>query len=343
MHIALRYKPYDFSPGTSCLIPGSKYAIKAYPTAFFLFSETEELGSIHLDFKGLVKDFVVMQDLENYKVYISGFALSGFFCFVFYEELGELWLKLERGPIEGLHVEAYFGNDQSVFFLLPKEKKKLFKQPLPSKQIVFEKISFGSHKALDWTKIQKRRDPKEYLPLWYALAQSSLFSTQNTSKELLPFSLERCEELFVGFFEGMMLPKTHSAPYLGLGNEKNRDKNKFFDLSLLSGVHQMIRSTLFIQNGGVTEILPNLPSSFDSGRALNMQGNGAVFDLEWSKKTIKKLKITVFQEQTFCFSFQKGLKSFRIKADHDKNRQRYFCEDAVELQPGFYLLDQFQK
>lgn len=66
--IATRYRPYSVKPGASCLIPGTKLIVKAFPTLIQVFSE----GMLHSEKKfDRIDKFVMTQDLEQGYVSIS--------------------------------------------------------------------------------------------------------------------------------------------------------------------------------------------------------------------------------------------------------------------------------
>lgn len=346
MKIAHRFRPYSHAPGTSCLIPSTDCMVKAFPACFFVFSSCEQVFELHFPFKERVKSFTVMQDLESSKVLVSGLSEKGFFSYSLYPSQGALFFKLERGPKEGLSLSIKRKEENSVEHLLVKNSLAVCKLPYVEKEISEEKIFFGVHKAQEWSSIEKRKNPKEYLPLCYLLAQTILPFTSWKNPLETPSKatfLEEMQELFICFFDGMMIPRAQSKPYLGMDTSEKEVPSALFHLPLLAKTFAKIREVILIENEKTIQILTQLPPQLDSGRALNMKVRQGLIDLEWSKKSIKKLRLTVFEPGAFDFCFEKTIKSFRLKGNLDKTSRRCSCETPLFLEPGFYLLDQFQK
>lgn len=359
MKIANRYRPFSHTPGTSCLIPSTRSFVTVYPTFIKIFSHFDSEDSIKWSFKGLVKDFTVMQDLEKQEVIVSGIAKQGYFCYRIYAKLGSIYLVLDKAPLACLEVELFLeGRKESKNLSLKSELllKKNISHLIPSS---FERISFGVSKAQDWDLVKRRQDPLEYLPFWFALGQQipseqehhiedvSTYRHLMQTEKLLSEKqndgfIETLKEVFQAGFDGMLLPRLYDTSYLGV-EIKSNDEKFSPPYSLLSLGYKIIKQMLLSSNGSQIEVLSSIPSCFHSGRALNLSQNGALFDLEWSKKQIKKIDLTVFEKTDFLFSFHKSIKSFRLSSKNQVILKACEAASKLCLEPGFYTFDQFQK
>lgn len=359
MKIAARYRPFSHRPGCACLIPTTSCLVKIYPTAFVL---QDSLG-IEIKYiwslTGPVKNFTMIQDLENQSLVVYGFAKEGYFSYRLFCEGGAIILQLERGPLSGITLVTELETKQ----LQLKEKIALSRSFQSVSCRKLEKLSFGSHKAQDWDCIQRRNNPIEYLPFWFALGQQVPFETRALDKgnyELLTTcqkllqsedkegALDALHKLFAVGFQDLLIPKLYDSEHLGIGNSpKNQDSE--MPLPILSEGYHLIRQMVFRQKGNTVYILPHLSASFHAGRCLhlrveNSEGKlSALVDLEWSKKLIKKVKITSFEKQTLQFCFQKPLKRFRLKHPLHQIGKEYGCDESLEIHQGVYLLDCFKK
>jgi hypothetical protein len=321
--IAERLKPFSHMPGTRCLIPGSQYLVEAFPA---LIRIREFSGAISkevvLDIEGPLKQFTLVQDLE-------------------------------RGCVT-LFSELYH------FHLLPNLDLMFQKNPPLPPLRVQERLSLGSHKKQEWEAIKKRGDFREIFPLWFRLGsllnlpprqgddrgvfsllkplQESLYT--HRPERVLPYF----EKLFLAGFSQMLVPRIVDEDFQGiLSNQTPLSEDS--PLYLLSEGSALIRSLFILTAQNEISILPNLPPEFFEGRMLHLScpPYGKV-DLEWSKKTIKRVHFHAVKDGQLTFHFPSGMRHFRVRSDEHERGRRYACGDSLEIKSGsHYLLDQFQK
>lgn len=355
MKIANRYRPFSHTPGCKIVALGTEYVLSVYPTALTIQSEKGRQIHIDWDLTGLVEQFTVTQDLEKNKIVVQGIAKEGFFSYELFADT-HLLVRIDRAHMGELC--GTLANDK--ISLKPKESKVLCTLDKPVTRDPLERLSFGNHKAQHWEKIHERSDPLEYLPFWFTAGQFAInqpaessvgtLSYLNRCKELLSQGnpekfLETLRELFYVGFEGILVPKLYDNKHLGVLSDQ-REEKKVTSQTLLREGYQLIRSMLLEQEGSHLAILPHLPACFHAGRCLDLKIEHGKCSIEWSKKLLKKVVILLDQPQTLHFSFQKPLKSFRLKGSAQDIRVRgvkMHCHDPVVLDKGVYILDRFEK
>jgi len=358
MKIAARYRPFSHKPASGALLPLTACFVRAYPTALTIaFPEGSEKTYLW-KVSGPIKNFTVMQDLEKSSILVYAKAQEGYFSYRLFYEKGAIHLRLERAPLQGCRLQI--GEEERL--ILPKETLVLSTYQGWKAKKPLERISFGCHKAQDMELIRRRNNPIEYFPFWFALGQqvpleqlpqegSSVFLTkchhhlEKVDKEAF---LQELENLFAAGFHEMFVPRLYDREYLGLGVSSAAASGQI-PLGFLSEGYKLLRLMLLQHLGDRVDILPCLPSLFHAGRGLGLRLEDqegqcrALFDLEWSKKLIKKIKITSFDKQTLQFVFQKPLKSFRLRHELQQKGQELLVEQKIELQRGVYFLDCFKK
>ena len=359
MKIAARYRPFSHRPGCACLIPTTACLARIYPVAFILQDSLGNDVKYVWDLTGPVKNFTIIQDLENQSIVVYGIAQQGYFSYRLFCRDQSVVLELKRGPIAGIRLDM----PSESRLIHVKDTVVLCKRVDSISCRKLEKLSFGNHKAQDWDRIHQRNDPLEYLPFWFALGQQvpskkTVFDKGNyvlltTCQKLLQDGdkegfLDALQKLFTVGFQDLLIPKLYDDDYLGIGDfEKNQSTQ--LPVSILSKGYELIRQMLFQQKGNTLYILPVLPPLFHAGRCLNLRFENsegklsALIDLEWSKKLLKKVKITSFEKQTLQFCFQKPLKRFRLKHPLHQIGKEYGSDESIEIHQGVYLLDCFKK
>ena len=311
--IAAKLRPFSHVPGAACVIPGTSAVIEAFPTLLRIDGR-----EIILNLTGPVKDFTLQQDLERHCVFVFGTAKEGYFRL----RIDGGSIQVEKGPLESEHIPIQF---------------------VPN--IPFERLSLGSHKALDWDLMQKRSDLKEILPLLFCLGQKVPLTPpqklSGTARLLeLPTERKQLAEALESFckaaFTHMLVPRLIDDQHQGLVPEEPVTGNRFF---LLQEGAKMIRGLFFRQNERRLALLPNLPISLDAGRMIGLKAPGiGEIDLEWSKKQLRRVILRASTPGEVLFDLPSAIKTFRA----GKRRQK--ATEPLLLEAGkTYFLDRFEK
>lgn len=335
-----------------CIL-GTTYILSVYPTAIRV--EREHSETIHIDWQltGLIKDFTVTWDLERNRTIVHGIAKEGYFSYQVLAEGAHLLLYVDRAKMGQLR-----GTIRSTgleICLQPKENSILSLLDEMMAKPKLERLSFGSHKAQNWEKIQTRLDPLEYFPFWFTAGQYATHKElaekrgalecmqrcqellHHPSKELL---VEKLSELFQVGFEGMLVPKLYDNHYLGV---LQAGQQGAVPHELVRQGYLLIRSMLLQEKQDHIAILPHLASCFHAGRCLDLALAHGKCSMEWSKKLLKKVILLSEKPQTLHFSFQKPLKSFRLRSLQGGPLKRASCDAPLTLGHGVYVLDRFEK
>ena len=79
---------------------------------------------------------------------------------------------------------------------------------------------------------------------------------------------------------------------------------------------ELIRSLFFQENPDNIELLPCLPADFHCGRMVGIRAsNKAVFDFEWTKKTLRSVFIHPMGDEQISLKLPKGIRSFRLRKE----------------------------
>lgn len=363
MHITIaeRLRPFSHLPGTYCLLPRSFLRCRIFPTKLVIDDVSEiypkALITIDLSLHGPVKDFTIQQDLEKGFIRVWGHFQEGFvrYCLMALEEPHSFIFKMERAPLAGVNSPTF----NKVIY--PKEEIQV---KAPTSPLTFkfknERLSLGSHKAQDIELIRRRLDLSEIFPLWFRLGQQ-LLSLDKPSCEGTLKLLEICEniiyekkalEVFQAFlnlfhvgFEGLLSPCLYDENYQGFSVDLSSDNFKGVPLYLLTEGSKLI-SKLFIDiKEHSIAMLPVLPPQFHCGRMLGVAcGVFGEIDFEWSKKLIRRVVFNSKIDGPIHFAFQKGLKTFRLRANLKDKGVIVSCGEKVYCQVGMtYFFDNFKK
>ncbi|MCH9630747.1 MAG: hypothetical protein S4CHLAM37_07510 [Chlamydiia bacterium] len=340
--IANRFKPFTHEAGAKAPLPLSSYTLEAFPSFFRVFDENEVVLEINFGIQGPVDGFTLMQDIEKAKLYVYGTGAEGFFRFSLSYREEKLTLKLDRAhkevsysiaKIENLSINCEIEGSLSAKdeLVLQTGAKALDLLPL-------ERLSFGNHKKQDATLIRRRNDPKEFLPLWFALGQRMQKKEAPEIKEDLLTTLSRGFSLC---FSDLFAKSTKKPEHLGFTD--------ITDAGLYEG-YELIRTMLVYEENDTFHLLKKMPHLFHCGRVVDLKLKEGVFiDIEWSKKSIKKLHIRSQIKTSLTLSFQKSLRTCRESSPKGASSQALkrvrAIDDAViiNVKVGTTYLDRFQK
>ncbi len=335
--IAERLKPFSHLPGTRCILPFTGWELQAFPTLLkFKHLETLEMQEYRLDWKGPVLDFTVQLDLEKGVIEVFGHTACGYRRVVLKRiEEGIELLQKERGRV-----------------ILPPMSDRYLNRSFP-----FERLSLGTSKTLDWEYVCRRRDLREILPVWFYLGQ--MVSSKESTRVGAAALLKECEKMevashylkfFLVGFHGLLTPRLRDVDYQGIipeisCTEKSCEGEEGSPLTILSEGAGLIRSLFFKEINQEWAILPLLPPEFHSGRLVNVRTHqGDKIDLEWSKKTLRRLLIHPQQSRKVFLRLQKKLTSYRFRTSLKEKGIRQNSDQPLFLVSGQTLfLDRFEK
>lgn len=362
---ALRLRPYSHLPGTSLLLPGSSYQIQIFPCLIKIFdlqlSSIELIDEYHLKIIGPVEQFTICNDLEKGTIRVWGKSLEGWMMYRIQASQDQKGVRLyvERGPKSRLYFENVLRkesvSDGEYIDLLKSEQKFTpFQSPL------CERLSLGINKAQDWELIKRRGILQEIFPFWHQLGQlvPKTFSleTQTPSGTLAllanckkSISTKRPEEfekdwknLILAGFHDLLIPQLDDLNFQGIAEPFiGKDTSP---LVLLTEGSRLIRQLFLKEEGNQIAILPSLLPSFSSGRLLNVTlQNGIIVDMEWTKKTIRRVNLFVREAQQFAFKFRSNVRSYRLRMNSKDKGKRIECSTPLFLEKEtYYFFDNFE-
>jgi len=332
MHIksALRFYPFTHLVGTPCLIPGTEWVCRVYPTLLRLSRGQEEIEH-PLPLVGPVRPFTIFQDLEKGRVEVRGKAESGFFRFFLLAEESAIKLISLKGSLES------------------KTLATAEELPLPPK----ERLSLGINKQQDWQMVLRRSDPTEILPFWLRLAAWTPGRPHELNENRGTYALlqkgEKTKQYALlknaieGCFEGMLTPRIDDGLLGLISFEKFPD-----DLSPLPLLHLgagLIRSLFITFDEEEIALLPHLPPEFHAGRFLHITTpHGDTLSLEWSKKQLKKVHLKAATTRILNWKFPRALSSYRLRLGRATRGERLSTKEPLKIESGReYHLDRFEK
>ncbi len=362
--IAERLKPFSHVPGEPCLLPGTFFRCCIFPALIKIDSlahaQPEPFAILPLDVEGPLKDFTVLQDLERGIVQVWGHSAKGYFRYrLIPHQTGThpgIWLQIEKAPTEGLqvnHLQCCAG-DQVLITQMGTEKKV---GSIPPLSVCNERLSLGNHKAQDWTLIRRRLNLGEIMPIWFRLGNQIALPDRPVPQGTMVL-LEKCRQLilekdrlhvlqafrdlFLAGFEGMLSPRLTDADYQGYHLPPLEASFEASPLVLIREGAELIRS-LFIQEQEMqTAILPVLPVEFHCGRMMGIEIKdlGSI-NLEWSKKTIRRMVLNSRCEMEYTFVFKEA-HSFRLRSSFQDAGERILCGKPLAFEKDkVYFFDNF--
>lgn len=337
MHLKIfeKHRPFSHRPGTSYVLPGTSLVFTLFPTLirWHDLSSTESGAELRLQVTGPVDGFTSQINIERRFITVWGHAKEGYYKYRIQPDGQHFSITTFKDlALEGEYKES----DQSI---QPPEIERLY---------------LGVSKKQEWELIQQRCDLKELIPIWYAMSQhapacpcdekSSLYQQCNILIEHR--EIEKIGDAFVSLFKaafsGVFVPRLQDDDHHGF------TLPPFFSsspLGLLSTSRQTIRK-LFVQlEENRVDILPTLPVEFHCGKFIQIKlGDYGELDIEWTKKTIRRLVFRCRKDAELQFLFQNHLKRFRSRITGSNQYSKVDCGETLEFVSGkTYLFDNFQK
>lgn len=327
IRIGIKKRPFSKDPGAKCVLPNSPYRATFYPTKIVCAAI-----EIPLSHSGPVQGFTVQQDLEKGFVRIFGEAREGRVAYRFFHK--------------GNHLVLY-----------DEKQKKLSKTAVI--QPAFEqkkrpRLSFGCHKKQDVYQILHRLQPMEYLPLLYEIGNGypqEEIPENGIGKILkeIGTAIERKNKVeiipaFTRFvmvgLESIFSPVLHDAYHMGV-IQGHLNVSPHIVLAQLAGY---IEQMLFVEKEGGVHLLPALPPELPHGKLIGIPFSLGTIDIEWTKKKLRCVQLTIEKSGRFELVLPKQIQSFRIHRGKEKEHSIVLREDILSLEEGhIYTLDRFQK
>jgi hypothetical protein len=362
--ISEKLKPFDHTPGTMCLLPGSNSAVQIFPSLICLYDlsgiESVIIAKIKVNVEGPVKGFTVQLNLEKGNILVFGEGLNGYFRYKLTSSIGGdgVIIHVEKTVDKNLSFHLESGK---IALRQENEKQWILSNTITTKPFEItscDRLSLGVNKSQDWTLIKRRSCLSEIFPFWLRLGQSILkqeFLPCGGTSSLLKFCESAIKEadvnhvsepfhtLFLAGFKSLMVPRLEDDQHQGFNLPIVSDTGS--PLVLLSQGAMLVRSLFATFDSKTLFILPVLPVEFHSGRLLHFRcENLGLLDLEWSKKTIRRMIFFAESDGEIRLNFQKEIKSFRLKKESTSTTNVVQAGTLFELKKGeTYFFDCFQK
>ncbi|WP_213357965.1 hypothetical protein [Chlamydiifrater phoenicopteri] len=299
-------RPYSLVPGDPIAIPGSLLYAKVFPTLVQIFNaDREKIFEEPISIYKPLKRFGVFQDLH-------------------------------KGVLQVV-------TDQYKYYLLPSgEKVDSLKSCKESKNSQGTLLSLGMHKQLDLSRVRRRGDLKEIIPVLFRLGvllgreqeKSKLLREASSNEGVYALLGEINEQIalkkhdvlgqslrnfcFAGFSE-TLLPRLYDDSFLGIIPSPS-DTRKFaapIPFLLYWDLFLLVSSMLVRMDGDVIRILPTLLPDFPCGRCLEIPLPGiGVCHLEWTKKRVRRMEIQCQEEsldKKITLIFSSDIRHYRLR------------------------------
>ncbi len=307
------------------MVPCSTWAVEAYPTEIRMF-RNEESASLQLDLTGPVEGFTIEQDLEKNVVRVFGTAKEGYFNFEIAHIENIVLITLKRGNLIPYHFAGKKGVLEKDQFLEIQTDAAFVSNHI-------ERLSLGVNKKLDWDLVHRRCELKEILPLLFFLGQKGESSNVDLKVPVLDNSFIKHH------FQNMLFPNRSTDKRLGLDI-----KEMPVEVSLsiiLFKTYESIRA-LFIKEVDDNILIDT--AQFVSGRMIGIKTSKAIIDIEWTKRKLRKLKITPIQSGPLSIIWPKDVDSFRLKhRPQEKGKMLQSSDEIILVFGQITYLDKFQK
>jgi hypothetical protein len=361
--IAQRLKPYSHEPGALCLLPFTSFRCQLFPALIrihrLLKAVPELFAEVHLNIAGPVKGFTILQDLEHGILHCWGHAQTGYFQYTLARSAqgdDEVVLSLQKAPqgeivCNGIALQA----GSSLIISQGSIHQGNNSKYCPT--LSNERLSLGSHKAQDWNLMRHRMNFEEIFPLWFRIGQM-MPETVKAPLEGTAFLLDSCRKaieardplsvipsfksLFLAGFEGMLSPRLADDEHQGFHLPPLVPDSPLSPLLLVVEGAALIRSLFIRTEGQHIKVLPLIPPDFHCGRMVGIKCSFlGTLDMEWSKKTIRRLIFRAEEAGECTFEFR-HVKSYRLRKNLQDRGERILCGTPIQMDTGSeYLLDNF--
>lgn len=343
LSIAVRLRPYSHLPGIYAPIPLSNLQCQCFPTLLQISTIDKTAGTeVHIAHGGPTTQFTVALDLESPSLLIWQHTPKGLQKFRLYvhHEKG-LMLAVVRGSV---HLTRADGTTYAL--LQPKEEALLApKESFQSvKEVPFERLSLGSHKAQEVLPFSEKRDLFSLLPMWMRLGAlipctapllnsgtacllSKMYVDKNAEQAGEQYEKVLHTILRTGFYD-LFVPRLVDRDHQG--DEFPAPLAQEDPWILLTEGSKRLRECFLHTQGNQLHILPGLSPSFHAGRFLNAScGELGLLSIEWTKRCIRQMHFTAHQTGTMTLQLPAKIRKFRLR--YGGSNKRIICSADKEL------------
>lgn len=330
-----KLRPFSHSPGCSYVLPRTSLVFTIYPTLvkWHDLSDPGNSGELRVRVTGPVKGFTSQLDLERGLITVWGHATEGHYKFRIQPNNRSFVItKLKDVIIDGDYKES-----------TSKES------PLTQ-----ERLYLGVSKKQEWETLDRRCDLKELLPIWYSLSQqvpTEVCAESTSLYEQCKILIEQKDRVNIGTsvrslyqsaFGQVFVPRLHDEDHQGFVLPAFSATTP---LAILSAGRELIRSLFISFHNHSIDILPALPTEFHCGKLIKVRAKDyGEIDIEWTKKTVRRLIFRCEKDVELQFNFQNHLRSFRLRRLGDRAFKSIDCAEGLSFTSGqTYLLDNFRK
>lgn len=357
--VVQRCRPFSHLKGVHALLPGSDWAVQAYPT-LLCFTNLHSQETIHVEWglTGPVTGFTLELDLEKGLLWLFGQSREGFFRFRIRRECRGIQIFVQRAAGQGI---AYRLRDVAGVavakgeILIPLAQEPWWRPPCEAP--CEERLSLGMHKAQDWDLLLRRGDLREIAPLWIRMGQQvqppaclpvggTMQLLHDCSQQIRERQREHVEaslrSLFFASFRGLFVPRLIDGEHQGIVRNGEAVGSP---LALLTEGARILRSLFIQEREGGLVLLPCLPSGFVSGRYLGLcASHGERLDIEWSKRFLRCAIVRGGSRSPLLLELQTPIQKFRLRRSL-RERGVWVARGApIAVQPGERVfLDRFTK
>lgn len=349
IEIRHKLKPFSTLAGIEVPFPQVERVFQIYPTKVLI--EKNEKVELELDwkFESRVTQITTFFDLVHQRIEVQLKLESGVVHYDLLLNDKGLCVCLKRNTTKSASLKV--GNKP-----FKKIKPSSVEHLLPTKHVALdslEVLSFGSHKKQELEPLLRREDPKEILPLLFALGQMCPASDTKSIGHLKRVKdakvalkknqhdqvLSIIKPLFASAFSGLFVPHLDDVFYWEGGQAVDKGLSPF---SLLKALYELIRSFIIESKNGSVSVLAHLPPELFCGRAISFHVHGCIVDIEWTKKALRRMRIQAKENTSFCLNFQKSIQKCRLKVN---NRSATFKSgEIITLEKSkTYYFDRFEK
>lgn len=322
---SLRFRPYCKEIPVTTLIPRTTRFVKISPGICEIFDGLSgKKIQEHIFTFGSLQQFTVTLDLEHDTIVVTGFHKA---CYVRY-----------RIDADGIHLE--------------KEKSAI------NKDLRRERLSCGCRKTQDIARIMRRGDLREWLPIWYFLAQSfpvcpdvedekglSVLQElreliQSNNRQLLS---EKLTQLFQEASISLLFPAGDQSLLFGHQIPPIKVTHHSLPQLVLQKSFPLIRSLFFVEERETFIILPHLPLPLHAGKLVNLKCRAGVISLEWTKGGIRRIFFEPTETCSYRFKFSQDIKRFKLRCLSVTKEIDVLHEPINFIAGKSYLIDCFQR